>query len=201
MTEPSRQTAARRRREKLALARRLEAELGPDRSEIVHQFDDGWSVRCVRRIVDQRREGILLQNCLKNVRTAAQRDRNCWSLRDPSNIPRASFSAWRGRFADHEIYNNTFVVGSDRLCFLVDTGPAPDLKDAYRKRLLAFGAAHEQRLSRFVKDPAKLAWMIATTYWPNNPWYLYDIALQNPWDRDLAVFRQHAPLIARPVAA
>jgi GNAT superfamily N-acetyltransferase len=93
MTASSRRSSGRRTRALRALAERLDAELGPDESEIVYTFDDGWTVRHVQRLNDQVREGWMLHNCLREA-TDERDDDNCFSLRDPDNLPRVCFAAW-----------------------------------------------------------------------------------------------------------
>jgi hypothetical protein len=75
-----------------ALSARLDGSLGRDRARVVHTFPDGWTIRRVTRLADQHREGELMHNCLRRTR---HRDLNCWSLRDPDNLPHLSFAAWR----------------------------------------------------------------------------------------------------------
>jgi len=139
MTAPSRQTAARRRREQRALSRRLDAETGPDRATIVHTLADGWTVRRLTRIADQHREGTLMRNCLA---TITVRDQNCWSLRDPEGLPHATFAAWRhtgqtARMGLHssELFQGLFIE-AERVLLCVEAGRA--LKPAHRRRLLEF---------------------------------------------------------------
>jgi hypothetical protein len=62
---------SRLRRQRL---REAEAELGPDHSEIVHEFEDGWSIRRPRTLADLIREGDLLQNCLRDLRNVILSD-------------------------------------------------------------------------------------------------------------------------------
>jgi hypothetical protein len=90
--EPSRDTGGRRRRELLALARELDATLGPDGSRTVFGYSDGWTIRRLDTLADQHREGALMRHCLRTIKTP---DPNAWSLRDADNLPHLTFAAWR----------------------------------------------------------------------------------------------------------
>jgi hypothetical protein len=88
-------SAEKRGRRRRALAQQLdESLLGPDESRIVQQWDDGWTVRAVTRLSDQRREGILARHCLRALVTPLA---DVFSLRDLDNLPHVTFSAWRLR--------------------------------------------------------------------------------------------------------
>lgn len=92
-TNGSDSSAQKRRRRRRALARKLDVSLlGPDRSEIVHRFDDGWTVRRIPGLADQRREGILCRSCM---RSATKPYQNALSLRDPDNLPHISFTGFQ----------------------------------------------------------------------------------------------------------
>jgi hypothetical protein len=120
---------SRLRRQRL---REAEAELGPDHSEIVHELEDGWTIRRPRSIADLLREGELLSNCLRDISDGLPDDQDPaefsldesveWShthsLRDPDNFPRAVFIhdasghswPWRaGYTCDLRGYGNTRV--------------------------------------------------------------------------------------------
>lgn len=88
-----RSTGRRRRRRRLTLARELDATpLGPDESEVVHSWEDGWTLRRVERLSDQRREGILARHCSRQLTEPLPREH---SLRDEDNLPHVTFTAWR----------------------------------------------------------------------------------------------------------
>lgn len=90
---PSPATSRRRRRRRLTLARELDdTPLGPDESEIAHSWEDGWTVRRVERLSDQRREGILARHCSRRLTAPLPREH---SLRDADNLPHVTFTAWR----------------------------------------------------------------------------------------------------------
>lgn len=91
MTEPSRQTGARRRRAMLALARSLEQTYGSDESLVIATLADGWTICRVVRLEDQLREGELMRNCLRDLRKPCG---NVWSLRDSYGLPHLCFSVW-----------------------------------------------------------------------------------------------------------
>lgn len=91
-TSPSRDTAGRRRRHLLNMSRILDTTLGPDQSETVFDYADGWTIRLVDRVPDQQREGLLMGNCLADTR---QSHPNTWSLRDEHNLPHLTFSVWQ----------------------------------------------------------------------------------------------------------
>jgi hypothetical protein len=71
---------------------------GPDQSDVIHEFPDGWSVRRIKTDGDAWREGYLMHNCW-----ARRGERGCpdertlgfyghmYSLRDPDNWPLVSF--------------------------------------------------------------------------------------------------------------
>ena len=81
----------RRHRALKALALELDDSLGADRSSLIFSLDDGWTIKKIARLEDQLREGELMANCLRKVKTP---DQNCYSLRDADNLPHASFAAW-----------------------------------------------------------------------------------------------------------
>ena len=79
------------------------SQLPGDTSEIVHQFDDGWTIRKGNKAQDAHREGQLMNNCIGNVydsndyrcMTPEEIEKNedfypFHSLRDPDNFPHVS---------------------------------------------------------------------------------------------------------------
>jgi hypothetical protein len=62
---------SRLRRQRL---REAEEDLGPDHSEIVYGFEDGWTIRRPRTLADLIREGDLLNNCLRELRNVILAD-------------------------------------------------------------------------------------------------------------------------------
>jgi hypothetical protein len=114
----------------LALARKIEEAggldgmAGPDSSQVVYEYRDGWTVRRIVTANDQHREGMLLRNCLAG-RWAM--DENLWSLRDRDNLPHVAFACWRIDADDdlsevfaEEVSRTTFVRGA-RLLVMADT--------------------------------------------------------------------------------
>jgi hypothetical protein len=75
----------------LELARELEQKYGPDQSRIVFDFGDGWTVRKLETMDDQKREGIFMENCLEQ----HPLDPNIYSLRDELNVPHCDFGVLR----------------------------------------------------------------------------------------------------------
>ena len=159
LIEPSRQTVGRRRRAQLALARRLDDELGADAARIVHDFGDGWSVRVLDRREDQLREGELMHSCLRTIRDGAPLDPNCYSLRDAENLPHLSFAVWSVNRHDDldEVPREPlgvdfgqpmqFLLGERVL--LVDLA-GRSLRAEHRERLLAFaGSDYAAATERF----------------------------------------------------
>jgi 2'-5' RNA ligase len=56
--------AAQTRKQRLELAQSVEQDMGqPDQSEILHQFDNGWSIRRPTVYGDIHREGVMMSNC------------------------------------------------------------------------------------------------------------------------------------------
>ena len=79
-----------------------EGEHGPDTAEIVHQFDDGWTVRRLLYIRDALYEGTLQKHCMAGHDWPEGADNpdnvldhgegwDILSLRDPMNYPRVTF--------------------------------------------------------------------------------------------------------------
>jgi hypothetical protein len=136
--EPSRQTAGRRQRELRAISRRFEERFGPDEADTVYTFDDGWTIRRLERVVDQRREGELMRSCL---RALSELDPNCWSLRDTDNLPHATFSVWTVEpdddletVPDEDIaIRGVFYVKARQALFGVSAGRV--LKESHKARL------------------------------------------------------------------
>ena len=139
--EPSRDTAGRRRRARLALARQFDTEAGfADLSPVVYRFADGWTVRRLPYLFGQHREGLLMRSCLAG---AEARDRNCWSLRDPDNLPHATFTLWR-RVDDSPVDDAVRIarplplIVSAGMLLLADPPFRQPLKPEYAARLLEF---------------------------------------------------------------
>lgn len=83
-----------------------EAEFGPDTSEIMHTFPDGFTIRQPASLADEFREGMLMNNCVGD--NAALHSPQEWreqtwpqfeSLRDPHNIPKATWTLYGGDMA------------------------------------------------------------------------------------------------------
>jgi len=56
-----------KKRSNLQYAKELEEQHGqPDKSEIVHQFPNGWSVRKLKTLGDLRREGELMRQLFRS---------------------------------------------------------------------------------------------------------------------------------------
>ncbi len=149
------ETAARRHRAQRALSATLDERHGLDHAEVVYTFTDGWTVRRLTRLDDQLREGELMRNCLRNIKHP---DANCWSLRDPANVPHASFSAWAADIADpffrQPKARQLFLFASRAV--MVGNGRAMSpLKPEYSERLEQFGASDAAtQLERFPADDA-----------------------------------------------
>lgn len=70
----------------------LDRKLGPDESEIVHPFGDGWSIARHHRPNDVGRVGVLMNNCWANHNGRAPYvNSSYYSLRDRNSIPRVAF--------------------------------------------------------------------------------------------------------------
>jgi len=146
-------SAETRQRRRRALARELdESVLGPDRSEHLYVYADGWSVRRVTRLADQRREGILGRNCLRRAITPL---RGILSLRDEDNLPHATFAGfrlggntraeWLLRAATSAELQATIVVENDCLFTLDLLHPNAT---AYVRRLREFSFARPGAIPR-----------------------------------------------------
>ena len=111
--QTQKRTAAETGAQALQRAQSLETILGPDESQIVHQFDDGWTIRQLSIYADAEREGHLMSNCMRwsgedesasfwgfhpNYQTWEDPEfedldmplpsfEEVYSLRDPNNIP------------------------------------------------------------------------------------------------------------------
>lgn len=129
--------------------------LPEDKSQIVHQWPDGWSIRRLQSYQDMEREGQLVSNCLAYSQTddpspeweghpqAENDERGNWylphdadlslpvgdhihSLRDPDNIPHVTFHAQIGPTG----YEFSNVLGRH------NTEP----KDEYKQRIRDWGS-------------------------------------------------------------
>jgi hypothetical protein len=98
----------------------LSESLGPDQSEIVHEWSDGWTVRNIETVADKHREGVMQRNCWrvngpvlnsdgshKMIKTFPSNGNRTYyySLRDPNNLPVASFHIYPDMEEGHSIYN------------------------------------------------------------------------------------------------
>jgi GNAT superfamily N-acetyltransferase len=122
------------RTQQLANASAHEAQFGADRSDIVHTLDDGWTVRKLRTLNDQDREGKLMSNCLDfdspdhssrdwddapeghatwrdwlEANRATEMDDHKYSLRDPDNLPHVTFQYNPGYLYDPAGRHNSTV--------------------------------------------------------------------------------------------
>jgi alkylhydroperoxidase family enzyme len=72
-----------------------EQQLPEDSSEVVHHWPDGWSIRRLNTYGDMRREGVIMHHCWDTDSPsddeASIPHQTYHSLRDPQNIPHASF--------------------------------------------------------------------------------------------------------------
>jgi len=66
-----------------------QAEHGPDKSEILHTFEDGWTIRKMKEPQDWKIEGQMMGNCIGGMYNGDARIR---SVRDPEGIPYTSFT-------------------------------------------------------------------------------------------------------------
>lgn len=137
---PSQGTAVRRARKLRSLARRLEATYGPDTSPIAFDYGDGWTIRRVETLADQKREGQLMHHCLRDIDTPVP---NAWSLRDAENLPHLTFCAYRVEPDDDlseislaPMHGRLQFVLAGRALFLVDL--SRPLKPERRKQLVDF---------------------------------------------------------------
>lgn len=72
--------------------------------EIIHEWDDGWSVRTVTSPNDLKVEGSLMQNCVASYASAvAAGTSRIFSLRDPNNQPHATIELDGGKDAVKQI--------------------------------------------------------------------------------------------------
>jgi hypothetical protein len=85
--------AVKRRRNKRAAAlREADRRYGPDTSETIAEFEDGWTIRRFATYTDAWREGFLMEHCLKEEKyvpagTPPDRIQPGYSLRDEQNHP------------------------------------------------------------------------------------------------------------------
>jgi hypothetical protein len=118
-----------------AQVERLAEERGlpEDGSEVVHRFPDGWTIRRLNTMGDQRREGVIMNHCWDTEDPGADPvplgpDSNYYSLRDPNNIPKASFYYFA---PDHEVWNRFWGNGAKDLSAFGGETPS-DAMDAYK---------------------------------------------------------------------
>src|SRR6266545_3705578 len=92
-----------------------------------------------------------MENCLrKNVRPMS----NCFSLRDPDNIPHSTFSGWRRVGHEYEqdlertsevvitgSYSLPLLIGTRAVLFAEGHSDSYDLRDEYRERLFEYAAS------------------------------------------------------------
>lgn len=76
---PMDRMAATTRTQQLQQAQQLEQKYGPDQSEPVHQFSNGWSMRQLKTYGDAIREGELMSNCLSPYRVEPESHHSVWS--------------------------------------------------------------------------------------------------------------------------
>jgi len=76
-----------KRSKALRLRREADRRFGPDHSEVVHRFDDGWSVWQPTRVSDLRREGLMQRCCLATI-TPGDWEAVIYVLRDADNLSR-----------------------------------------------------------------------------------------------------------------
>jgi hypothetical protein len=96
----SKRDRARRRRHRV---REFDKQFGPDPSEIVFEFSDGWTIRKPGSIAALVREGELADHCLRDVPDALNKQQMSsdllestlaytHSLRDEGNVPHITFA-------------------------------------------------------------------------------------------------------------
>jgi hypothetical protein len=125
--------------------------LGPDQSEIIYAYSDGWTIRRLHRKDDQLREGKLMQNCLRG---ATRTDVNCWSLRDPDNLPHCSFSTWcidpdddLDEIPRKPLSDGTLFLFAPRSLLLVGGVKGCPTKAAHQARLIEFGGSDASQVA------------------------------------------------------
>lgn len=140
------------------------AQLPEDTSEIVHTFDDGWTVRKLNTAGDMHREGELMGNCLScnslegpyrswywNLPNGPNEDPEFWkeefknpnpaglfySLRDPDNLPHVTIGG---------MYDNIDILGKHN----------SEVKDRYKKYLNDFFTRDEyNEYKKYLDFPSK----------------------------------------------
>jgi|SRR5579884_1818576 len=160
---PTKSSSQKRRRRQRNLSRELEHRLGADQAEIVHRFDDGWTIRRVDRIEDQRREGELMRSCLKGLYSVPSP--NCYSLRDPDNLPRVTFAVWatQGRRLPREVLeeieeDDAYLLAAR--CLLQLSWTDPVRRPEYLERLRQFGSLRVvDTASPLPLDPFERMWV------------------------------------------
>lgn len=122
-------TAALTRTQMLQEQERFHNEFGPDNAQTAHQFPDGWSIKTVQTPHQESYEGELMNNCIGGAATLrnqipermwhekSQLGATMMSLRDPQNIPHASFvdpQVWnQERYSDDPSQHITSYWGLD----------------------------------------------------------------------------------------
>lgn len=105
---------ARRDRELRHEQRQAERRHGPDTSRTVHTFADGWTIRRPVTSQDERREGTLMHNCLRemSMQWAYGIDAAGYSLRDTGNFPHLTLCHYpRGFPLLHIAPGTTYAFG------------------------------------------------------------------------------------------
>jgi len=129
---------------------------------VIYEFADGWTIRRIRRLEDQQREGHLMRTCLRDLDPDQFRGPDRYSLRDSDNLPAATFVGWAAdttdpyfdRFRGRKSLGATWVVA--RRAFFVGQGPANSLlRPAHVRRLRQFGTSDvAAELDRFPRTDA-----------------------------------------------
>jgi hypothetical protein len=107
----------------------VEQRFGPDQAEIVHTFDDGWTIRRVTRTADLAREGALMGHCLRSMVPERGPDLpDVYSLRDRDNYPHTTLfyepvTRCAVDFSDH---GDRFPIAPEHLFRLLDWLPPAD---------------------------------------------------------------------------
>src|SRR3954464_10656302 len=104
--------------------RLLEAErrFGPDQSEIVFTFLDGWTIRRIDRVADLKREGELMGHCLRSmVPPINDEDPQVFSLRDVDGYPHVTvfYDQRTGCAADFSGHGNAHPIKPDYVQYLL----------------------------------------------------------------------------------
>lgn len=85
-------TSGMTRNQYLNQAEEHESFYGPDTSAVLHQFPDGWSIRSPQSPSDHAREGSLMGSCVGMNQTGIEAPGVYESLRDPDNLPHATWA-------------------------------------------------------------------------------------------------------------